>query len=437
MKEEIKICKNISENEKGELLFAGVNALELAEKYGTPLYVMDENRIREMCSLFREAIKKHFGEKGRILFASKACSFKRIYEIVDSENLLIDVVSTGEIYTAVKAGLSMENAYFHSNNKTDADIKFAIDNKVGHFVVDNIEELDALDKIAGEYGIKQKIILRITPGIDPHTFEAVATGKVDSKFGSAIETGQAEEITKLALKKENLILKGFHCHVGSELFESPVFVDTAKIMLEFVAEIKNKLGYMADFLDLGGGFGVRYTANQPVLDVAKTIGEIAQFMKEYCLKLGIEMPAIGFEPGRAIVADSGLTLYSVGTVKKIPGYKTYVSVDGGMTDNIRYALYGAEYTLAAAGKLNEETDMLCSVVGKCCESGDIIQENVKLPSSVKRNDILACFTTGAYHYSMASNYNRIARPPVIMIYNKKDYVAVKRETLEDIISLDL
>lgn len=437
MKEEIKICKNISENEKGELMFAGVNTLDLAKKYGTPLYIMDENRIREMCSVFRNSIKKHFGEKGRILYASKACSFKRIYEIVDSENLLVDVVSTGEIYTAVKAGLSMEKAYFHSNNKTDADIRFAIENKIGHFVVDNIEELDSLDIIAGEYGIKQKIILRITPGIDPHTFEAVATGKVDSKFGSAIETGQAEEITKLALEKENLILKGFHCHVGSELFDAPVFIDTAKIMLEYVADIYNKHGYMADFLDLGGGFGVRYTANQPVLDVEKTIGEIAEFMKEYSVKLGIEMPAIGFEPGRAIVADSGLTLYSVGTVKTIPGYKTYVSVDGGMTDNIRYALYGAEYTLAAAGKLNEETDMLCSVVGKCCESGDIIQEKVKLPSSIKRNDILACFTTGAYHYSMASNYNRIARPPIIMIADKKDYIAVKRETLEDIISLDL
>lgn len=437
MKDEIRICKNISENENGELMFAGVNTLELARKHGTPLYLMDENRIREMCCTFRNAVKENFAEKGRILYASKACSFKRIYEIVGSEGLHIDVVSVGEIYTAVRAGFPMENAYFHSNNKTDSDIRFAFENKVGHFVVDNVEELEALNRIAPEYNIKQKIILRITPGIDPHTFEAVATGKVDSKFGSAIETGQAEEITKHALKMENLILEGFHCHVGSELFESSVFVDTAKIMLEFVASIYHKLGYAADFLDLGGGFGVRYIASQPTLDVAKTIGEVADFIKKYCITLGIEMPSIGFEPGRAIVADSGLTLYTVGTLKTIPGYKTYVSVDGGMTDNIRYALYGAEYTLAAAGKLNEETDLVCSVVGKCCESGDIIQENVSLPSSISRGDILACFTTGAYQYSMASNYNRIPKPPIVMISDKRDYVAVKRETLEDLTSLDI
>lgn len=437
MKDEIRICKNISENEKGELLFAGVNTVELAKKHGTPLYVMDENRIREVCSSFRDSIRKNFGSKGRILYASKACSFKRIYEIVGSEELNIDVVSVGEIYTAVRAGFNMENAFFHSNNKTDADIRFAIENKVGHFVVDNEEELDALNRIAPEFGTKQKIILRITPGIDPHTFEAVATGKVDSKFGSAIETGQAEGITKHALKMENLILEGFHCHVGSELFESAVFVDTAKIMLEFVADIKRSLGYSAEFLDLGGGFGVKYIASQPTLDIEKTIGEIADFSKKYCAELGIEMPIIGFEPGRAIVADAGLTLYSVGTIKTIPGYKTYVSVDGGMTDNIRYALYRAEYTLAAAGKLNEEPDMKCSVVGKCCESGDIIQENIMLPSSISRGDILACFTTGAYHYSMASNYNRIPRPAIVMLADGKDYVAVKRETPEDLIKLDI
>lgn len=437
MKDELRICKNISENENGELMFAGVNTLELAAKYGTPLYVMDEDRIREMCSSFRDAAAKSFGGRGRILYASKACSFKRIYEIVGSEGLNVDVVSAGEIYTAVRAGFPMENVYFHSNNKTDGDIRFAIDSKVGHFVVDNIEELESLNTIAGEYGIRQKIMLRITPGIDPHTFEAVATGKVDSKFGLAIETGQAEEFTAHALKMNNLIFEGFHCHVGSELFEAPVFIDTAKIMLEFVAEMNRKFGCEPDFLDLGGGFGVKYISSQPTLDIEKTIGEIAEFMKSCSNELGIKMPTVGFEPGRAIVADAGLTLYTVGTRKTIPGYKNYVSVDGGMTDNIRYALYGAEYTLAAAGKLREETDLVCSVVGKCCESGDIIQENVPLPSSITRGDILACFTTGAYHYSMASNYNRIPRPPIVMIADKKDYVAVRRESLEDLTSLDV
>ncbi len=437
MNDERLICDNLTKSDDGRLYFAGIEANSLAKKYGTPLYLMDENKIREKCRAYINAVKENFGEKGRVLYASKACSFKKIYDIVGSEGMCVDVVSAGEIYTAEKAGFPLENAYFHSNNKTDDDIRFAMSRNVGYFVTDNEEELFAIERIAPEFGRKQKIILRITPGIDCHTFEAVATGKVDSKFGSAIETGQAEEITRLALSLKSIELCGFHCHVGSEVFDSDVFIDSARIMLDFIADIKAKTGYEAEIFNIGGGYGVRYVSSQPELDIGANIKIVADFIKEQTKALGLEMPVICFEPGRSIVADAGLTLYTVGTVKKIPGYKNYVSVDGGMTDNIRYALYGAEYTVFACDRMNERCDMTADVVGRCCESGDIIQEAVPLPCGTTRGDIIACLTTGAYHYSMASNYNRIPRPPVVMVCDGNDYIAVKRETPEALIALDV
>ena len=258
---------------------------------------------------------------------------------------------------------------------------------------------------------------------------------MDSKFGSAIETGQAEEITKLALSLENVRLMGFHCHVGSQVFDSDVYLRAAEVMLEFVAYIYKNEGFLAKELDIGGGYGVRYIESQPTIDIAKNISEVAEFMKNKASELSIELPVVAFEPGRSIVADAGLTLYTVGTVKNIPGYKTYVSVDGGMTDNPRFALYGSPYTILPVMD-NDEDTITCSVVGRCCESGDILQENVTLPR-VKRGDIIACLTTGAYHYSMASNYNRIPKPPVVMLSDKDSYVAVRRETPADLSSLDV
>ena len=432
------ICENITVNEKGNLCFAGRDVTELAAKYGTPLYLMDENRIRQRLRTYKNALNKVLGDKAKVLYASKAASFCQMYRICKEEGIGVDVVSSGELYTAIKAGFDPAKAYFHSNNKTDDDIVFAIDNGIGYFVVDNEEELLVIDKIAAEKGVKQNILLRITPGIDPHTYEAVATGKVDSKFGSAIETGQAEEITKTALGLKNINLRGFHIHIGSQMFDSEVFFDGAKIMLEFIAHIKRSLGYTAEELDLGGGYGVRYTEKDPTIDIAKNVEAVGQHIRSKCSELGLEIPSIRMEPGRSIVADAGMTIYTVGTVKRIPGYKNYVSVDGGMTDNPRFALYGSEYTIYIANKMNDNGKTFnCSVVGRCCESGDIIQENVTLPSSVCRGDIAAVLTTGAYNYSMASNYNRIARPPVVMINNGEDYVAVKRETLEDILRNDI
>ena len=430
------ICENIKRNADGELCFADMPLSPLAEKYGTPLYLYDEARVRHNCRVYLDAVREGFGDAARVMYASKAASFKQLYRIVKEEGLGVDVVSCGEIYTASLAGFPLENAYFHSNNKTDDDIDFAIRHGVGYFVVDNAEELFAIDEIAEKHGIRQKIMLRITPGIDPHTYAAVATGKVDSKFGSAIETGQAKAITSLALTFEHLELCGFHCHVGSQIFDADVYLATSRVMLQFVADMERELGFITRDLDIGGGLGVRYVESQPVLDIKRTILQVADKMKKEAARLGITLPRISLEPGRSIVADAGLTLYTVGTVKRIPGYKSYVSVDGGMTDNPRFALYGSPYTILPVFEGDVEREN-CSVVGRCCESGDILQENVPMPIDIQRGDLLACLTTGAYHYSMASNYNRIPRPPIVMLKDGESYVAVKRESIDDIVKLDI
>lgn len=431
------ICPNLSVREDGQLLFAGQDTAALAATYGTPLYLMDEDRIRERCQTYRTAAEQVFDGCARVLYASKATSFKRIYEIMREENMYVDVVSPGEIATARRANFPMERVYFHSSHKSDADIRYAVEQGVGYFVVDNTEELLVLEQIAAEKEVRQRILIRLTPGIDPHTYEAVATGKVDSKFGFAIETGQAEAVTRLALQQSHLELVGFHSHVGSQVFDSDVFLQMVDILMEYIAMIRDKYNYLPQQLDLGGGYGVRYLPSDPELDIAANLAQVGAYTKRRAAEWGVPMPEILFEPGRSIVADAGMTLYTVSSLKQIPGYKNYVSVDGGMTDNPRFALYQAPYTVLAAGKLNEPATLSCSVVGRCCESGDIIQENVPMPPSIRRGDLVACLTTGAYNYSMASNYNRVPRPPVVMLRNGAAYVAVRRETLEDITALDL
>ena len=432
------ICNNLSVGANGHLFFAGQDTVELAKKYGTPVYIMDEDKIREKCRAYKKAFQKNFGDKAVPLYASKANCFKRLYEIMTEEGMGIDVVSSGEIYTAVAAGFDMSMAYFHSNNKTDWDIAYAMDNGVGYFVADNYEEVDAVEKEAAKRGIRQKILLRLTPGIDPHTYEANATGRIDSKFGTAIETGQALEIVEYTLKQSHIHLRGFHCHVGSQVFEEDVFERAAVIMLEFIGECRDKLGYIAEELDLGGGYGVRYVESDPYLDVETKVGQVAEAVKSTCKRLGLDVPEIHMEPGRSIVADAGMVLYTVGTVKRITGYKNYVSIDGGMPDSPRYALYKANYTCLIANKMNDECNFKASVVGRCCESGDIIQEDVMLPESVCRYDTLALCTTGAYHYSMASRYNKLPIPATVMLRNgNESYVAVKGETLEDLIRNDV
>lgn len=432
------LCSNIGINESGHLTFAGEDTVRLAAHYKTPLYLMDEDRIRENCRIYKTAMERAFGAGSYPLYASKAASFKRMYTIMQEEKMAIDVVSAGEIATAKRAGFSMERAFFHGNNKTDADISYAMAANVGYFVADHEEELEIISREAKSRGIRQKVLLRLTPGIDPHTYEAVATGKVDSKFGVAIETGQADHFVQHALSLPNLRLMGYHCHVGSQVFDEDgsVYHNAAKIMMTFAAEMKKKYGAELQVLDLGGGYGVRYTDADPQVNIPENIEQLAGTIKSLCEELSLPMPAVLLEPGRSIVADAGLTIYTAGRTKSIPGYKNYVPVDGGMTDNPRYALYGSKYTVYLANRANEEANFRCDVVGRCCESGDIIQPNVLLPEP-KRGDLIAVCTTGAYNYSMASNYNRLPRPAVVMLTPDRIYEAVRRETFADLTGLDL
>ena len=417
------------------LYFAGFDTVELAKKYGTPLMLLDENRIRSNMRMYKNALAKCFGERSKPLYASKALSFTAMYQIAMQEGIYTDIVSIGELYTAIKAGFDIANAFFHGNAKSDNDIAFAIENGIGYFVVDTYDELYAIDKIATGLGKKQKILLRVTPGIDPHTHSAIATGKVDSKFGTAIETGQALEITKQALECEGIELCGFHCHIGSQIFEIKPYCDCADIMIGFVNEVYKELGFMPELLNLGGGFGVRYVESDAEIDIPKNIEQIAEHINSYCEQNALECPTILMEPGRSIVADAGMTIYSVLSVKEITGYKNYIAIDGGMTDNPRYALYGSAYTVLGANKMDKTADYVATIAGRNCESGDLIQENVTVPK-MSRGDFLAVCVTGAYNYSMASNYNRVPRPAVVLL-DKTDRLVIKRETVEDVSRLDI
>ena len=418
-------------NKEGHLTVGGMDTIALAKEFGTPVYLLDENVIRAQCRIYRDAAKRYFGEDALPLYASKALCFTGVYRIAAEEGLGVDCVSGGELYTARRAGFPAERIYFHGNNKTDNDLEDALDMEVGTIVVDNRDELDALDRLAARRGRVQRILLRITPGIDPHTHKAISTGSVDSKFGSAIETGQAMEIVRAALLKKNVRLVGLHCHIGSQIFDVQPFADAADIMVRFIADIRQKLGYEIDELNLGGGLGVPYTEYDRKIDYADAIRQIGEIVTGYCRGHGIKLPKVILEPGRSLVAAAGVTLYTVGSVKEIPGFKNYISVDGGMPDNPRYALYQSQYTALIANRAKEPRDYRATIAGRCCESGDLIGENMEIQHA-KRGDILAVLVTGAYNYSMASNYNRIPRPPVILIRDGKASVAVRRETYEDL-----
>lgn len=427
---------NYTVGENGHLFVGGCDTVSLARKYGTPLYVIDEDKVRRSMRKFREIMQKYFPAGSRVLYASKALSYVDIYRVAASEGLGADVVSSGEIYTALKGGLPGSAMYFHGNNKTDEDIEYALGAGVGTFVADCCEELEYLDAAARRIGKKQDVLLRITPGIDPHTHKKVVTGSVDSKFGTPIETGQAYELVRFALGLKNITLRGFHSHIGSQIFDSGPFSDAAEIMMRFIADLSGKLGYTAEYLNLGGGYGVTYTEDRADLDADRVLREISEKLTGLAGDFGIEVPKIIIEPGRALVAAAGVTLYTVGSVKNIPGYRTYVSIDGGMPDNPRYALYQSDYTALIASKAAEPASQRVTIAGRCCESGDLIQENAPL-QSCRRGDILAVLVTGAYNYSMASNYNRIPRPAMVSVSGGKDRLVVRRESFEDLVRNEL
>lgn len=427
-------CLNV--NEKGHLEIGGCDTIDLAEKYGTPLYVVDENEIRKNCRAFVKSIEDNYNGHGTVAYASKAFSCMEMYRICKQENMSIDTVSAGEIYTALKAGFPAERIYFHGNNKTLDEIEFALDKNVGRIVVDNLTELEKIEKAAEKRNITAKIMFRIKPGIDAHTHSFIRTGQIDSKFGLALENGEAMVGVKRALDLKNVELCGLHCHIGSQIFDISPFELAAEVMMDFIAKIKEETGAEIKELNLGGGFGIKYTGEDKPAPYSDYMNRVAAVIKKKAEEHSMELPFIIIEPGRSIAGAAGITLYTVGAVKEIENVRTYVSIDGGMTDNPRYILYQSTYEILCANKANEPKTEKITLAGKCCESGDLIQENAMIQKVVP-GDTIAVLSTGAYNYSMASNYNRIGRPAVVMTNNGESRIIVKRESFEDLVRNDV
>ncbi len=426
----------ISINERGNLSIGGADTVEIAKEYGTPVYVFDENETRKNLASFRDSMNEYYGGNGLAVYASKAFCCKEMCRICKQEGTGIDVVSGGELYTALSVDFPADKIVFHGNNKTYDELVAAVENGVGRIVVDNLTELETLNAIAAEKGVIAGIMFRIKPGIDAHTHDFIKTGQIDSKFGFALETGEAMETVKAALAMPNIKLRGLHCHIGSQIFDIDPFELAADVMLNLYKKIKDETGAEFDELNLGGGFGIKYLESEQPKPYAEYMKNVSAVVKEKCRELGLKMPFVLIEPGRSVVGAAGITLYTVGAVKEIPDIRTYVSIDGGMTDNPRYALYNADYELVCANKATEERSETVTVAGKCCESGDLIQEHTKL-QKVCAGDIIAVLSTGAYNYSMSSNYNRIPRPPVVMVKDGETRIVVKRETYEKITENDV
>jgi len=423
-------------NKAGHLTIGGCDTLELARAYGTPLYVMDEAQLRRGCREYKEAIDKFYGGYGLPLYASKAFSCREICRIANREGFGLDVVSAGELHTALAAGFPPEKIYFHGNNKTPFELDYAMRSRVGQIVLDNFTELELLNQMAAAMRARPRVLLRIKPGIDAHTHEFIRTGQIDSKFGFALETGEAMQAARAVAGAQNLELVGAHCHIGSQIFDVAPFELAAEVLLGFLLQVKNELGVELAQLNLGGGMSIHYTEDDDALPSHIYFEKVAAVLRRRCAALGLRLPFLLLEPGRSIPGPAGITLYTVGAVKDIPGVRRYVTVDGGMGDNPRYILYGAKYTVLCADRAGEAPSETVTVAGRYCESGDLIQEFTKL-QPVRPGDTLAVLATGAYNYSMASNYNRVPRPPVVMITDGKPRVIVKGEGLEDMDRLDV
>lgn len=423
-------------NNAGHLELGGCDTVYAAEKFGTPLYLMDEERIRRNMRRYKNSIDKFYDGKGLCLYASKAFSAVYIYKVAAQEGLGVDVVSGGELYTALKAGFDASKIVFHGNNKSYEELEMAIESGVGRIIVDSREELSMIDELSRDRDIVTKIMVRIKPGIDAHTHEFISTGQIDSKFGFSLENGEAFDFISDALSYKNIEITGIHCHLGSQMFLYEPFRLGGEVMMNFYAELKEKLGLQLGELNLGGGFGIKYTEGDTPVDYEGYIESVSGVIRDICAKRGIEMPFIYMEPGRSIVGDAGITLYTVGSVKDIKDVRKYVSIDGGMGDNPRYILYGAEHDGILANRPEAKATEKVTVCGKCCESGDIIMENVMMPE-MHRGDILAVMSTGAYNYTMASNYNRLPRPAVVMAQGGELKLIVRRESYEDIIRNDI
>lgn len=425
-------------NEKGHLEIGGADCVALAEQFSTPLYVFDEAYIRRMMRIYQDTINTEYQGKGLVLYASKAFSCEAVYSIAHSEGIGVDVVSGGELYTALRAGFPTDKITMHGNNKLPYEIEQALDARIGMIVVDSHSEADFIEREAEKRGIVQNVLIRINPGVEAHTHAYVQTATPDSKFGFSVANGAAEEMTGYVLSKPHLRLHGYHCHIGSQIFEKQSFVLAVRKNLAFMAEMKVKLGFEADSLNMGGGFGIWYAEGDAMIDVdgyADYLRALISTVKEGCEELGLRLPYLYLEPGRSIVGEAGITLYTVGAIKEIPGIRKYIAIDGGMFDNPRYALYQSKYTAILANRAAEDATELVSIAGKCCESGDLIGVDFNLPKA-NTGDILAVLSTGAYNYSMASNYNRNLIPPVVLVKDGKAEYIVKPQSYEDLVRND-
>lgn len=422
-------------NDKGHLEIGGVDTIEIVRDFGTPVYVYDIALIRERARGFKETFER-LGVKAQVAYASKAFSTIAMVQLAEQEGLSLDVVSGGELYTALAAEFPVDRIHFHGNNKSREELEMALHHGVGCIVVDNFYELDLLEELCQEKKTKVAILLRVTPGIEAHTHDYILTGQEDSKFGFDLQNGQANKALEKALQSEYIELLGIHCHIGSQIFETTGFILAARKIFTKLNEWKENYNFEASVLNLGGGFGIRYTEDDNPIPASQYVEEIIEEVKDQAHSFGMQVPEIWIEPGRSLVGDAGTTLYKIGSRKEVPNVRNYLAVDGGMSDNIRPALYEAKYEALLANRPLDEIKETVSIAGKCCESGDMLIWDLPLPKAGEE-DVLAVFCTGAYGYSMANNYNRIPRPPVVFVENGQANLVVKRETFEDLVRYDL
>lgn len=422
-------------NERGHLTIGGVDTVELAQTYGTPLFVYDIALFRERAQAFKKTFEQ-VEMKGQVAYASKAFSTIAMYELAAQEGLSLDVVSGGELYTAVAANFPREKIHFHGNNKSYKELQYAFEEKIGCIVIDNFSELALVKQIAATRRQEMNVLIRVTPGVEAHTHDFISTGQEDSKFGFDLKSGQVDEAFQQLKDDTYVQFLGMHCHIGSQIFETDGFRVAAQILMDKMVEWRKSDGFVCNVLNLGGGFGIRYTEEDTPLHPSAYVEEMANVVLEATRAYNYPLPEIWIEPGRSLVGDAGTTLYTVGSTKTVPGIRKYIAVDGGMSDNIRPALYGAKYSAATANRMNEQHQSTVTIAGKCCESGDKLIEDAKIADPVE-GDIVAIFCTGAYTYAMASNYNRLPKPAIVFVENGHHQLVARRETYEDLLKLDI
>jgi diaminopimelate decarboxylase len=425
---------NITINSKGHLEIGQCDIVDLARVHGTPLYIFDEAALRKRCREYHQAFSGTY-ENYKILYAGKAFSTMAICRLMEQEGMGLDVVSGGELYTALAAGFPVGDIYFHGSNKSITELDFALDSNVGRVVVDNHWELETLAGLARDKKMTVDILLRLTPGIEAHTHHYIQTGQIDSKFGIPLEGGQALDIVHKALQMPNISLHGIHTHIGSQIFNIQSFILAVKRVLDFFTDVKKQTGFSFGELNIGGGLAIRYTNSDPFVSISGYVREISRTIKNSCLDYGIPLPKLIIEPGRSLVGEAGIAVYEVGAIKELPNIRTYASIDGGMSDNLRPALYDAKYSAVIANKATLPPSKNYTIAGKSCESGDIIIDDILLPI-LAPGDLLVTLSSGAYQYSMANNYNRLPRPAVISVNNGKADIMVRRETYQDLIARD-